>query len=173
MFQRKKMALICLAVALCCIVIAVGIFLYSQRGKTSVDWKLNGQIITADGTVEEQLAVKVKGSIIDRKNENEKLTLDISFPSDFRYLDDSITNGGDLIPDSFEVDYYGMLSWARKRDGSGSYLYLVCIDPEMGYFLCRWNEDPDRYLVASVDENVTPEQILEHFRKFVDVCTLN
>lgn len=161
--MKNKASLILL---MCCI--AVALCMVSCTPTTSVEWNMHATLVMADGTVEGSFSLPVAGTILEREDTDPYryfLNLEVDLPDSIpyrmtiaepygEYVDPYIFDReGDMATESF---CYGI------KDDSIAWMTWA-INTEKQYFIAYWGEEYGKFLVASVDPNVKPAEIMEHF----------
>lgn len=142
---------------------------YQPSYPISVEWQMFASVVTADGTVVETFPMSIKGEIKGIKS-RVYLSLEIVPEEDFRYIFSIPKPDGDICTNRFAQwpgDFTTEGFCYDKITNSPAWLGWA-VNTEKEYFIGYWGEDFGYYLVASVDANVKPEEILEHFELFVD-----
>ena len=136
----------------------------------AVNWKMTAFMLNADGTVIDTDSITIKGYIRDYNEMYSYLVLDIQFPEGFRFLNSIPGPYGDigcfvLTDDPHDYDFGGSCYDSVKN------AFTPCrmvINTEKEYFVGNWEEGNVRYLVAATDPNVTADEIMDHFRAYLD-----
>ncbi len=143
-----------------------------------VDMKLHASVVSKDGKVQETFEFSAKGEI--RTDEDEKVVFDGKFDnagSSFRFELDS--NSGPIpfihsqYPSHNEYPDHGAFTarpYVYDTEKNAARTFQVAMDVEAGCIIFRWRDytgTPYTYIVASVDENKTPQEILDYFSWFL------
>ena len=136
----------------------------------TVDWSMTAFLIRADGTVTDTFPVTITGTI--RKEETESyLKLDIDVPKDFRYSFKIAEPDGDLCFNALALQPGDFIlgSYTYDRIKNAPAMSNWAVNTEKEYFISSWGEEFGQYLVGSTDPDVMPEDIIEHFERFVEI----
>ncbi len=158
----------------CCI--AVALCLASCDPTTSVEWNMHATLLAADGTAEDSFSLPVVG-VISELEDRHYLNLDVQLPKNVPYMMSICEPNGDPVdPDILESK--GDLvtqSFCYNVKANAPAPMMWAINTEKQYFIAYWGEDYGKFLVASVDPDVKPAEIMEHFDYLVEIMgqTLN
>ena len=168
--MKKMIALILIFIVL----LSVTGCQYSTR---RIDWQLHGTWIYDDFSTEAGASFGLKGTIKDYENvakdgtdqkQKDELDLKFIFPKDFRY-DVYSSDVGPLYSYEPKLDYFCATSYGDIPEDLGSMapvFFAVC--PEKQYVIIYWKDDTGRFLVASVDPQVEPQEIYNYFEGFME-----
>lgn len=161
MLKNKVLHIVCcIAVALC---------LASCAPTTSVDWNMHATLLTADGTAEDSFDLPVAG-VISELDDRHYLNLEVDLPKSIPYMMSIAEPNGDPVEQDLlerEGDY---ITWGYCYDVNvnAPAPMMWGINTEKKYFIAYWGEDYGKFLVASVDPNVKPAEIMEHFDYLIE-----
>lgn len=164
--------IICILVVSCSVValLAVSVKTFVNDEITKISWELNGVWVTDDGVEEGTVPFKVEGKVTDYKLEKvaDKVNVEFEFPEDFPYEPNQGSDRFSYVNGFFDVDYFGCNDYSGAPETDYLIKYQYALDIEREYVLVCWSDEPERYLVASVDPNVKPEDIVKHFKAFLN-----
>lgn len=161
-----KKVLIGSGIGIICLVL-VG-FALLHFDKNEIDWDMQGYLVSADGTIEDSVSMRVTGDM-DKEGSHTYFDIDILPENDFIYRFDTPEPDG-YISTSQEGDPLPFCTFSSFsfHNANGATQTFFAIDTEKEYMIIHWNDGTGRYLVAATDSDVTAQEILEYFRKFVD-----
>lgn len=167
--MKKKILLVAIIIIFWASVCAVLYFINNPIGD-KIDWDMTGVFIT-DGGAEEAITVSIDGKIVKDKYGSRTLHGNIDFPEEFRYILGD-TDGAMPYVDNQEHDYFPHLmifigSIYSAQQNAPTKLTLA-LDMEKGYAIALMGDAPNCYLVASRDPNTDSQQLLTHFKDFID-----
>lgn len=135
---------------------------------TSVQWNMHATLVMADGTVESSFSLPVAGTILETEDTApycHYLNLEVDLPDSIPYSMKIAEPNGDLV-DPYIFDREGDMATEGFcygiKDDSIAWMTWA-INTEKQYFIAYWGKEYGKYLVASVDPNVKPAEIMEHF----------
>ena len=160
----KKMAIVFCA----SIIIVVGVcFIFGKYCFFS--WMMEGTWITVDGNILDNQSIFVEGFAVNDPDKSDRVHMQFRFLTGEPYLY-SKSDTGDLNL-SRGVEHIGwyasVASCFDVRDDSIK-LFRYAVDTDHECVLFQWKHDPERYFVAANDPTMTPSDIIEHFRLFVE-----
>lgn len=146
----------------CCI--AVALCMAGCAPAVSVRWNMHATLVTADGTVEDSFSLPVAG-VISEIEERHYLNLEVELPKSIPYTMSFCESNGDPV-DSYIFDREGDMAtqgfcYDIKNDSLAWETWAINIEKQ--YFIAYWGKEYGKFLVASVDPNVKPAEIMEHF----------
>lgn len=166
--MKNKASLVLL---MCCI--AVALCMVSCTPTTSVEWNMHATVVMADGTVEGSFSLPLTGTILETEDSAyycHYLKLDVDLPDSIPYSMKIAEPNGDIV-DPYIFDYKGDMATQGFcygiKDDSIAWMTWA-INTEKQYFIAYWGKEYGKYLVASVDPNVNPAEIMEHFDYLVE-----
>ena len=132
----------------------------------AVDWQMAGYVVSSDSTLRESMPVTIKGDI-EKAGKYVYLNLDIDPSQEFAYLlptpepngwigmSRAPQHAGDFVASGFAYSKHlnepKQITWAISVEKQCLIIYY------------------GQYLVASTDPGMTSDEIMEHFRYFVDL----
>ena len=136
---------------------------------TEICWNMNGVFIN-DGGSEEAITVTIDGKIIEDENGYYKLDANIDLPKGFRYLFGD-TKGG-MISMNQKNDYLPHLmifnGFAYHAPSNSSTFVYFGLDLANESLIMLFENAPRCYLVASQNTNMDSQQLMTHFKDFID-----
>ena len=139
----------------------------------TIDWSMTAYQVSDGGTVQKSFPITIQGDLTEKDGSvYESLVIDL--PKSFRYsfgnpnsegnpaLKLPITNPGDIC--------FSNLVYDSVKNGSASCYYAL--NTEKGYFVAYWGESIGYTLVATVDSNVPPAEIMNHYEDFLLAHTM-
>ncbi len=176
--KNKKWLRPAIITLVCLVFVGVLIYLLGPRlTATPVDMKLHASVISG-GKVQETFELSAKGQI--RTGWDKQVVFDGDFDnsgSSFRYNlggnSDPITFMHSQYPLHKEYPDHGAFTastFVYDRDTNAMSTFWVAMDVEAECIIFRWKEAlaaPYQYIVASVDESKTPQELLDYFDWFV------
>ena len=145
----------CIAVALCMV---------SCAPTTSIEWNMYATLVRADGTTEDTFSLPVAGTVTEKKNRH-YLNLEVELSTSIPYRMTVCEPDGDPVdPNIFEREG-DMVTQGYCYDIKANAIEWMIwgINTEKQYFIAYWGKEYGKFLVASVDPNVKPAEIMEHF----------
>lgn len=186
--MRKHVKWIIPAIAILALVCLAGYYLIpeaAQDGPVELDWSLKGACVDRDGNVQREMDFSVKGEVQPALTEETSrvkgsMYLTFSFPDDYRYaLTDSYQGDESsrfvYLYDNMgydKIDHPMVLLPAPFDLESSEYITesRFAMDLDKGYFIFYVAQEPNQFLVGSVDGRATPEQVLERFEAFINAA---
>lgn len=139
-----------------------------------INWNMNAMLIREDGTVVETFSLPVSGTITDKGADADYFrywfTLNTEFPKSVPYRMSPLEPDGEPI-EPLLLDWYGaFVSRCFCLDlKTGSLTSQVWgVNLEKQYFISYWGPEYGLFLVASVDPNVTAQEITAHFDELME-----
>ena len=165
--MRKKVLLATVFIILA----SVCAIFYFQRNPIGekIVWDMTGAFVNADGT-EEVITVSINGKIIEDENGYYKLYGHIDLPQGYPYMLGD-TQGAMISMNqkynhlSHLMLFTGYVYHAPSNDPVFTYFGL---DLENESLIMLFDNAPLCYLVASQDPSMSTQQLLEHFKDFID-----
>lgn len=174
MKTAKRLFILLLAVAMLAIALT-GCSTANAQGTTgektrSIDWKLYGAWVTADGQVQE--AVEFSMSVSDIPTEYAPmqatvLDTSITMPEDFfaAFAGESYVGYADVSRDEDYPECFWLAGYSYDPSTNGPIFsrWVICLDQEFAVF--NW-EDVDGYLVASTDPDADLASLVFYYENF-------
>lgn len=167
--RRVLIGIICSLVVICSL--AVGVSAILMDDSIEIDWELNGVWVTDEGVEEGVVPFTLKGSVTDYKEEQvaDKVSVKFEFSDDFPYEPRQSTDGrSSYVNGFFDVDYFGCSDYSGVSGKEYLIAYQYALDIDQEYVLIHWTDNPERYLVAAIDPDVKPDEIVKHFKAFLN-----
>lgn len=133
-----------------------------------IDYTLHGVWITQDGEVQEMLDFSVTGTLDLTQTGEDTLALDFLFPDAFPYAYDSATAYTSQSRKYFDLPYCVICGYSFNNFANKHVFSYFALCPAKEYVIFYWEDDPQRFLVASTDPNATPHEILAYFDAFIE-----
>lgn len=156
---------------LCCVAVCFSII--GCTSKTSVDWNMHATLVMADGTTGDSFALPVSGTIVqtdDTGPYSHYLNLNVELPKSIPYRMSICEPDGDpVFRDIWDSE--GDLAtqgFCYDEKANAPAMMMWAINTEKQYFIAYWGEEYGNFLVASVDPNVGPAEIMSHFDGLVE-----
>lgn len=131
-----------------------------------INWTMTGALVSSDASVLENFSVTVQGSIQEEENNIVRLDTKIELPDTFSFS--FVTPEGGHICNDRSLGYYAFSTYCYDKTTNAPELSFLALDVEKECMIIQWHSNPDQYLVASTNAELTPQEILEHFRGFCD-----
>lgn len=133
-----------------------------------IDSTLHGVWITNDGEVQEMLDFSVAGTLDLTQTGEDTLTLDFLFPDTFPYVYNSTTAYASQSRKYFDLPYCVSCGYSFNNSSSENVFSYFALCPEKEYVIFYWEDDPQRFLVASTNPNTPPHEIMDYFDVFIE-----
>ncbi len=141
----------------------------ADRDKIELSWDMNGTFVKDDGT-EEIIHISVNGSILDTENDSDPLDINITFPNDFRYI--FTKPSGDFSSRNQQHNYLPHLiyfsGYVYDKTSNSSIRAHFGLDLEKECMIVLFKNTPHCYLVASQNPDIDSQQLLTHFKDFIN-----
>lgn len=129
---------------------------------------MHANLVMVDGTVEDSFSLPVAGTILeieDTEHYRHYLNLEVNLPNSIPYMMSICEPNGDPVdPTIFECQGDMATQGFCYDVKNDSIAWMTwAINTEKQYFIAYWGEEYGKFLVASVDPNVKPAEIMEHF----------
>ena len=145
-------------------IVLLSAVLYLVPWRTPISIHMYGAVVTADGEILSTTRVGVSGGILEYLFQSDRLELDITM-DELHWIDlktGGVYSGDGRWPFIF-ADWKGHY---RELSGFDSGYLGLTFEKDM-LILSSFGAD-DRYLVASIDSDFAPQEVLETFSKLVD-----
>ena len=142
----------------------------TQSARIPINWNVYGIWVESSGVHSDTVEFSVSGYIENHPAEIvDYVSIKLDFPEDFRYIFQS-ANPYDhsSLHKFYNVSYFGCAGYSFDKEDESSIMTLYALDPGTEFMLLRWDDGSGRILVASTDPAVKPDEIMEHFRVFID-----
>lgn len=157
----------------------------AKNENRALDWSLKGACVSRSGVILKDVDFSIKGEVVPKETDDPdrikgSMYLTFTFPADYRY---DLTDSYQGDESSRFVYFYDNLG-AAKADHpmvltpmpfdlqTSEYIMDSCftMDIDKGYFLFYVEQEPDRFLVGSVDGKADPATILQRFEFFISAA---
>ncbi len=155
-------------IALCCILIAVMVFMLCGCSAKKIDWKLQGAWVTGDGEVMESMELSISGKITMDESGVDTLDLDIRLPDSFRYSFNDIPTLTSHSRKYFSLPYCVVQSYTYDKVANDPVFSCFAISLEKEYAIFNWEDGSDLYLIAAKEPISDPQTILTYFKGFIE-----
>ena len=134
---------------------------------TEICWNMNGVFIN-DGGSEEAITVTIDGKIIEDENGYYKLDANVDLPKGFRYMlgDTNVVSMNQKYNDLPNLMLFNGYTYHAPTNSS-TFTYFG-LDLENESLIILFENAPRCYLVASQNTNMDSQQLLAHFKDFID-----
>lgn len=173
--MRKKILLAAIIIALLAAICVIWFINNSntEDPQIEISWDMSGAFVHADGT-EEAITVSIDGKIIEEKTGGRSLHGNVDLPEGFRYILGD-TDGALAYIENQEHDHFPNLmmfqSYIYNAPRNASTPILLALDFEKEYAIAMIDDAPYCYLVAARESGVEPQQLLAHFKDYIDAQT--
>ena len=147
----------------------------ASANDNAINWQMHGYFVSADGT-SEPLDISIQGILHRQENTVDKLeNLVISYPDQFAYGGHQLTGSEpvpnlkqevDLFPNNPDLFYSPSTAYHKQTETMSKEDWSICFDK--GFYISLFENEPECYLVASNDKNISPEEIVEYFADFIE-----
>ena len=166
--MRKKILLAAIFIIFWASVCAIFYFQRNPIGE-KVIWDMTGAFINADGT-EEAITVSISGKIIEDENGYYTVYGHIDLPLGYPYMLGDTQ--GAMISMNQKNDHLSHLmlfnSYVYHAPSNMPVFMYFGLDLENESLIMLFENAPNCYLVASRDSSVGTQQLLAHFKDFID-----
>ena len=136
----------------------------------TIDWSMTAYQLSDGGTVQKSFPITIQGDLTE-KDSSVNASLRIDFPEYFPYRWGT-TDGNDIeFPLSKSGDFCSLAHIYSCEENAPAFCYYA-LNTEKGYFVAYWGESVGYTLVATVDSNVPPAEIMNHYEDFLLAHTM-
>lgn len=134
-----------------------------------INWPMYGLWVTRDGQPQEEMQFSIIGSVQQNQDASDKLSLNIIFPDECAYSYDSSVDFVSSSRQHLDVEYYVCPGYCFNERTAELVWSFLALSEETGFAIFYMEDNPDSYLVASLDPDTDPQVILEYFQAFFEV----
>lgn len=137
-----------------------------------IDWNMNATLIRENGTVVDTFSLPVIGTIKQSSSDSRYwFDLDVELPKSVPYIMWTPDSGETPVETEIlerEGDWVAT-HYCYDVNNNAPHLNMWGINLEKQYFITYWGQDYGHFVVASLDPNIKPEKITEHFDYLMDL----
>lgn len=133
-----------------------------------INWTLYGIWITPFGRTGTETELSVSGKVTLGEDGEDIMELSIIFPDEFDYAYTNPTTYTSQSRKYTKLPYCVSMVFSYAKWQNDIFFSYFALCPEKEYMIFRWDETPDRYLVASTNPDADPQEILEYFQGFIE-----
>lgn len=134
-------------------------------------WQYFGRWVTPEGHAKETVDLKLKFEVEKIEEDVEALNLYFKASKDFPYQ----FNDDDLYATSSDgiLPYFTTTGYTTKTETGEQVLFHLAYDKEKNWSVFVWEDRPDRYLIVAGKPQFDSQEILAHFKSFLDLLPYN
>lgn len=182
--MRKRVIVSFVILAALIVSISVYCFLVMPLLNNRIDWTMYGVVVDSEGNriddVQYSLETfSVSGTVYPEKDDCAEMTLRIVFPESFQYMFEK-KNETDTSTEYYsnnrkytDEPYYVLHTFSYDRLANKSVFTNIGLCLQKGYMIVNWGDGKDLYLVASIDPDADPYEILQYFQVFCETYVID
>lgn len=142
-----------------------------QPGIHTLNTTVHCTIIPNNGGIERrEFDAELNFSVNVVESEKDEVSFSMTTPDDWKYDFMQPNRVFYSLHEDENLPYFCFSTRYQQTTTHIDFPFVMAVDTEAGYFVAKINANyTEWYLVASVDEDVDPNDILDHFSAFLDL----
>lgn len=141
-----------------------------RANQTKIDWTMDAKIVDGQGKLITNGKATIQGIITKNYNAEDSIQFNICFqyPAQYSVWPNGMIGYNDLSHGNL-APYYIFSVHINDSIEKTSNRYAAALDADAECAIFCISDEPLRYLVASTDADVDIQEMLEHFRKYLEI----